>query len=50
MHDDEDARNNRPGNLVYGTQKQNLNYPGFLEYCRNRTGSNNPYIKGRKAA
>lgn len=48
MHDDEDFRNNRPGNLVWGTQKQNLNAPGFLEYCRGRTGENSPSVKGRK--
>lgn len=48
MHLDENAANNRPGNLAWGTQKQNLNAPGFLEYCRGRTGENNPAIKGRK--
>lgn len=34
MHDDENARNNVPGNLVWGTQKTNLNYPGFISYCQ----------------
>lgn len=34
LHDDEDGLNNRPENLAWGTQKQNLNAPGFLEYCR----------------
>lgn len=34
MHLDEDNGNNRPGNLAWGTQKQNLNAPGFLRYCR----------------
>lgn len=29
MHLDEDARNNRPDNLAWGTQKENLNFPGF---------------------
>ncbi len=29
MHDDEDSRNNRPGNLKWGNQHLNLNYPGF---------------------
>ena len=48
MHVDENPRNNRPGNLAWGTQKQNLNAPGFLNYCCGRTGKNNPYIKGRK--
>jgi hypothetical protein len=48
MHLDENARNNRPGNLRWGTQKENLNASGFLEYCRSRTGENNPFLKGRK--
>ena len=29
MHLDEDSRNNKPTNLEWGTQKQNLNFPGF---------------------
>lgn len=29
MHLDEDAHNNRPSNLRWGTQKENLNAPGF---------------------
>jgi len=50
MHLDENARNNKPENLAWGTQKENLNAPGFLEYCRSRTGENNPHVRGRKAA
>lgn len=50
MHLDENARNNVPDNLAWGTQKENLNAPGFLEYCRGRTGENSPFIKGRKKA
>lgn len=34
MHLDENSRNNRPDNLAWGTQKENLNAPGFLAYCR----------------
>lgn len=34
IHRDEDGLNNRPGNLRWGTQKENLNAPGFLAYCR----------------
>jgi hypothetical protein len=34
IHIDEDARNNRPENLKWGTQKENLNAAGFLAYCR----------------
>jgi hypothetical protein len=49
MHLDENSANNRPSNLQWGTQKENLNAPGFLEYCKSRTGENSPYIKGRMA-
>lgn len=49
MHMDENARNNAPLNLQWGTQQANLNAPGFIEYCRGRTGDNNPAVKGRKA-
>jgi hypothetical protein len=31
MHVDEDSRNNKPTNLKWGTQKQNLNFPGFKQ-------------------
>ncbi len=48
MHKNENSRDNIPTNLQWGTQKENLNAPGFLEYCRSRTGENNPFIKGRK--
>jgi len=48
VHVDEDAANNRPENLKWGTQKENLNMPKFIEYCQGRTGKNNPYIKGRR--
>jgi hypothetical protein len=47
MHLDEDARNNKPENLKWGTQKENLNAPGFIRYCRNRTGLNSPTIKAQ---
>lgn len=46
MHLDENSRNNRPDNLSWGTQKQNLNAPGFLAHCRGRTGDKNPRVKG----
>lgn len=48
MHLDEDASNNRSSNLEWGTQKQNLNFPGFLKYCSERTGEGNPSIRGRR--
>lgn len=50
MHLDENSRNNRPDNLAWGTQKENLNAPGFLHYCRGRTGEDNLFVKGRLAA
>lgn len=34
IHGDEDGLNNKPSNLRWGTQKENLNAPGFLAYCR----------------
>lgn len=45
MHKDECASNNCPDNLQWGTQKENLNAPGFIEYCRSRTGENHPRNK-----
>lgn len=47
MHVDEDSKNNRPNNLAWGTQKENLNAPGFIAYCRARTGENSPTAKSR---
>jgi hypothetical protein len=49
MHGDENARNNRPSNLAWGTQKENLNAPGFIAYCKGRTGANSPSAKARAA-
>lgn len=48
LHLNEDYRDNRPENLKWGTQKENFNSPGFLEYCRSRTGENSPVIKGKR--
>lgn len=43
MHNDEDGDNNVPSNLKWGTQKENLNYPGFRDYakrtCRSKMSS-----------
>jgi hypothetical protein len=36
IHNDEDGLNNRPENLRWGTQKENLNAPGFRAYCQRR--------------
>jgi hypothetical protein len=48
IHLDEDATNNRPCNLKWGTQKENLNAAGFIAYCKSRTGENSPTTKGRR--
>lgn len=45
IHIDEDATNNRPENLRWGTQKENLNMPKFIAYCKSRTGENSPITK-----
>lgn len=36
MHLDDDSANNKVSNLRWGTQKENLNTPSFLNHCRNR--------------
>lgn len=48
IHLNEDGIDNRSENLRWGTQKENLNMPNFIAYCRTRTGENSPVIKGRK--
>ena len=50
MHMDEDSKNNKPENLRWGTQKENLNMPRFIAYCKGRTGENSPTYKGKVAA
>lgn len=47
MHLDEDSSNNKPENLAWGSQKENLNAPGFIEYCKSRTGEDSPVTKGK---
>ena len=49
IHINEVGTDNNPDNLKWGTQKENLNMPGFIEYCKSRTGENNPSVKGLKA-
>ena len=49
LHLDEDPTNNDPRNLAWGTQKQNLNAPGFLTYCRSRTGNQSPTHKAKRS-
>ncbi len=50
MHKDENSRNNLPDNLAWGTQKENLNAPGFIAYCKSRIGENSPTAKARAKA
>ena len=49
LHLNESSTDNRPENLRWGTQKENLNAKGFIEYCRSRTGKNSPRAKGVRA-
>jgi hypothetical protein len=48
LHLNENAHDNRPENLRWGTQKENLNSPKFLAYCRGRVGENSPLVKGMR--
>ena len=50
IHEDEDADNNRPENLRWGTQKENLNALGFISYCKGRLGEDSPTIKAKRRA
>jgi hypothetical protein len=47
MHLDDNPGNNRPENLKWGTQKENLNAPQFIAYCRSRTGENSTHAKAQ---
>ena len=46
MHLDENSANNRPDNLAWGTQKENLNAPAVKVYQRARCGAKDPYLEG----
>ena len=48
IHINENALDNRPENLKWGTQKENLNMPSFIEYCKGRTGEESPRAKWLK--
>jgi len=41
IHIDEDAHNNRPENLKWGTQKENLNMPKFKAWLRSPARNDN---------
>lgn len=42
LHLDEDGLNNRPENLKWGTQRENMNSPKYKEWARSRTGDASP--------
>jgi hypothetical protein len=48
LHIDERSSNNRASNLKLGTHIENYTAPGYLEYCRNRTGENSTTAKARR--
>lgn len=48
IHLDENAHNNRPENLKWGSQKENLNMPKIKKYHKSRTGENSPRAKWAK--
>ena len=48
IHINENALDNRPENLKWGNQKENLNMPKFIEYCKTRVGENSPIKKSCK--
>jgi hypothetical protein len=48
MHLNENSDDNRPENLAWGTQKENMNAPGFIAYCKSRTGINSNAYKARR--
>lgn len=52
MHLDENSRNNRPDNLKWGTQRENMQAPGYIAYCKSRVGEDSSTAKGarKKAA
>lgn len=45
LHIDENALNNSADNLKWGTQKENLNAPGFRAYCASRVGDKSQRAK-----
>jgi len=47
-HKNENALDNRPENLEWSTQKENLNMPNFINYCKSRLGADSPVVKGRQ--
>lgn len=50
IHLDEDGVNNRPENLKWGTQKENLSAPGFREYLKTRQNPWEVHMQRRQQA
>lgn len=48
MHIDENPANNKPDNLEWGTQKENLNAEGFLVYRGASVGWHSPSAKAAR--
>jgi len=48
LHLNEDGTDNKPENLRWGTQKENLNMPKYIAYCKGRTGENSPRAKSMR--
>lgn len=46
-HLDEDPTNNRPENLAWTTQRENMNMPKLKAYHRSRTGDHSAHAVGR---
>lgn len=46
LHKDDNPMNNRPENLKWGTQKENLNAAQFIDYCKSRDGISHRNLKG----
>ena len=47
MHLDENSANNRPDNLKWGTQKENLNSPAFVDYARGTGDAGTRWVAAR---
>lgn len=45
MHLDEDYTNNRPENLAWGTHKENLNAPGYIEWRRSTMDTKEKWLE-----
>ncbi len=48
IHINENSLDNRACNLRWGTQKENLNAPGYIAYCRSRTGNKSAWAKHKR--